>query len=62
MAQKNPALTAAQAEQYLEDSAIPLDAGCRDVYSPYGWETICWDSNATGSGLAQADAALNAIP
>ena len=63
MAQKNPALTATEAESYLTGTAIPLPAGCRTVYTPSGaTEDICWGDDATGSGLATADAALNAIP
>jgi subtilisin family serine protease len=63
MAQKNPALTAGQAEAILEESAIHLDAGCRDVTGPGGAvSNICWGADATGSGLATADAALAATP
>ena len=63
MVQKNPALIAADAEAILVGSAIPLPAGCRDVYGPSGVpEVICWGADATGSGLATADAALAATP
>jgi subtilisin family serine protease len=63
MAQKDPALTAAQAETILEGSAIPLPAGCRDVLQPSGTSLqICWGADATGAGLATADAALAATP
>ncbi|MDT8898099.1 S8 family serine peptidase [Thermanaerothrix sp. 4228-RoL] len=63
MAQKNPALTAAQAESILTSSAIPLPADCRNIYTPYGTtENVCWDADATGAGLATADAALAATP
>jgi hypothetical protein len=63
MAQKYPALTAAQAEAALEASAIPLAPGCRAVYQPTGvTESICWGADATGAGLATADAALAAMP
>jgi subtilisin family serine protease len=63
MAQKNPALTAAQAESILTTSAIPLPAGCRNVLTPYGTTSnICWGTDATGAGLATADAALAATP
>jgi len=61
MAQKNPALTAVDAETYLEESAIDLAPGCRIVYGPDGTSTnICWGADATGAGLATADAALAA--
>lgn len=63
MAQKYPALTAAQAESILTTSAIPLPAGCRVVLTPYGTPSnICWGADATGAGLATADAALAATP
>lgn len=63
MAQKHPALTAAQAESILEASAIYLAPGCRDIYNP-GSATpvpVCWGADATGSGLATANAALAAV-
>ncbi len=63
MAQKYPALTAAQAEAVLEGSAIPLPAGCRIVNNPYGpAANICWEANATGAGLVDAEAAVAAVP
>ncbi|HOK77231.1 MAG TPA: S8 family serine peptidase [Verrucomicrobiota bacterium] len=62
MAQKHPALTAAQAESILEDSAIYLAPGSRTVYTPYGITTISWDTDATGAGLVDAAAALDATP
>ncbi|MBA4365872.1 MAG: Subtilisin DY [Coprothermobacter sp.] len=63
MAQKYPSLTAPQAETFLEASAIPLPAGSRTIYNPDGSsETISWLDDATGAGLATADAALAATP
>lgn len=63
MAEKYPALTATQAEAALEASAIPLPAGCRTVYNPDGsTSNYCWGDDATGAGLATADAALAAVP
>jgi subtilisin family serine protease len=63
MAQKNPALTAAQAENILTSTAIPLAAGCRNVTGSNGVaSSVCWGADATGSGLATADAALAAVP
>ncbi|HET9587855.1 MAG TPA: S8 family serine peptidase [Anaerolineales bacterium] len=64
MMQKNPSLTQPQVEAILESSAIPLPAGCRMVLTPFGPdpEEFCWDTDATGSGLATADAALAATP
>jgi subtilisin family serine protease len=63
MAQKYPALTAAQAEAILEGSAIYFAPGCRDILDPsVGPLTVCWGADATGAGLATADAALAATP
>jgi subtilisin family serine protease len=63
MAQKDPFLTAADAEAILTGTAIPLPAGCRTVNQPSGpAEIICWGADATGAGIATADAALNALP
>lgn len=63
MAQKYPALTAPQAESILEGSAIVLPPGCRTVIDPnVGLVEYCWGVDATGAGLATADAALAATP
>jgi subtilisin family serine protease len=63
MAQKNPGLTPAEAEAALEASAIYLAPGCRTVSVPGGTTAeYCWDANATGAGLATADAAIGATP
>jgi subtilisin family serine protease len=63
MVQKDPTLTAAQAESILEGSAVALPAGCRNVNNGSGSVVpFCWGADATGAGLATADAALNATP
>ncbi|MHB8107300.1 MAG: S8 family serine peptidase [Candidatus Cryosericum sp.] len=63
MAQKHPTLTAAQAETILESSAIPLPPGSRDVNDGSGnIVTYSWAADATGAGLATADAALAMTP
>jgi subtilisin family serine protease len=63
MAQKQPSLTASQAESILQSSAIPLPAGCRTVYDSSGTgNNVCWGADATGAGLTTADAALAATP
>ncbi len=59
MAQKDPDLTASQAEGILEGSAKPLPPGCRSVIVA---GTVCWGADATGAGLVTADAALAATP
>jgi subtilisin family serine protease len=63
MAQKDPYLTAAQAETILENSVIPLPSGCRTVNDGSGnMVNYCWGANATGAGLVDATAALVATP
>jgi subtilisin family serine protease len=63
MADKKPALTAAEAEGILEGSAIYLAPGCRSVNDGSGTMVdYCWDADATGAGLTTAYAALAAIP
>jgi len=63
MAEKYPDLTAALAESILEDSAIYLEPGCRTVNQPSGPPVeYCWGDDATGAGLATADAALDVTP
>jgi subtilisin family serine protease len=61
LAQKYPALVAAQAELMLEGSAIPLPPGCRTVNDGWGaLVDVCWGADATGAGLVTADAVLAA--
>jgi len=63
MAQKNPGLTALQAEGILEATAIPLAAGSRLIRRPNLTDvTFTWGADATGAGLATADAALAGTP
>lgn len=64
MLQKNPTLSQAQVENILKTTATPLPAGCRMVRPGPGAppQNICWGDDATGAGLATADAALAATP
>lgn len=62
MAQKRPTLTQADAEAYLEGSAIAMSPGCRTVLEPAGPVEFCWGADATGAGLATAATALAAVP
>ena len=63
MADKYPALVAAQAESILEASAVPMPAGSQTITNPDGsTTTLSWGADATGAGLATADAALAATP
>lgn len=59
MAQKNPGLSAATAESILEGTALPLPAGCSTTFIQ---PEVCWGVDATGAGLVDAAAALNALP
>jgi subtilisin family serine protease len=60
MAQKKPSLTAAQAEEILTGTAIPLPPGSRNVFDiiTNSVVTFSWGADATGAGLATANAAL----
>jgi subtilisin family serine protease len=60
MAQKNPALTAGQAESILEGTAMPIDHRSAEIVDSNTGSlvTITWGSDAVGSGLVQADRAL----
>jgi subtilisin family serine protease len=65
MAQKRPQLTQAEAEAILKATAVPIGPGCRTVLEPINISTAfpftyCWDANATGSGLVDAQAAVAA--
>lgn len=59
MAQKNNFLTPAAAEIILQDTAVPLPAGC---ITPLRSVAQCWGATATGAGLMDAQAALNMVP
>jgi subtilisin family serine protease len=64
MAERFPALTAAQAEAVLEATAAPLAAGCRSgILGGLGGAPItrCWGADATGAGILRADAAVAAV-
>lgn len=63
MLEKNPALTAAQAEAILEGSAIYLAPGSRTIFTPWGTiENPSWGADATGAGLVSAAEALDDTP
>ena len=62
MLQKNPGLSATEAETILEDNAIHLAPGTREIVTPWGTiENPSWDEDATGAGLVSAVAALSAM-
>jgi subtilisin family serine protease len=60
MAQQNPNLTAAQAEETLTSKAIPLAPGSASVFDPNLGRnvSVSWGADATGAGLVTADGAL----
>ncbi len=63
MAQKKPTLTASEAHSILENTAIAIAPGCREVLNPSGTvSNICWGGDATGHGLVDAPAALKKLP
>ena len=69
--QQDPTLTQAQVEARLTSTALPIPAGSADVWDiahtdadgnplPPAFYPFTWGDDATGAGLVQADAALNA--
>lgn len=72
MLQKNPMLVQGQIETILKDTALPIEGGSMNIFdsvpitptTPTGWDwcAYSWKTDATGSGLVQANAALAAIP
>lgn len=63
MLEKNPTLTASQAEAILKSTAVSLGAGTRTITRPSGATgEVSWDTDATGAGLLDAQAALAATP
>ena len=60
MAQKDSTLTADEAEGILESTALALSAGPREIFDPNEnkYVMVSWGSDATGSGLVNAQAAL----
>ena len=64
MLEKNPALAQGQIESILKSTALDIPAGSMTIFdlSPtQGWYEYSWGTDATGSGLVQANAALAAI-
>ena len=64
MLEKNPALSQAAVEAILENTALDIAPGSMSVWdlAAGAFVTISWGSDATGEGLAQADAAVSAVP
>ncbi len=61
MLQKNPALTQAQAESLLRDNALPIAERPDGVSTPIQ-SVRGWMADATGAGLAQGAATVEATP
>ncbi|MDD1776107.1 MAG: S8 family serine peptidase, partial [Candidatus Methanomethylicus sp.] len=62
---KNPTLMQSQVESILKTTALPIAPGSMVVYdiSPApDFYTYAWSSDATGSGLVQANLAIAAVP
>jgi subtilisin family serine protease len=63
--EKNPGLVQWQVEDILKSTALPIPPGSATVFdlSPtQGFYTYSWGPDAVGSGLVQADVALDAVP
>lgn len=60
MLERDPSLTQAQIESILKSTALPIPPGTGGNGVIVGPQA--WGADATGAGLVQADAAINAIP
>ena len=60
MLEKNPTLSQAQVEAILKGTAIPIPAGLG--FSVIFGDVFTWGPDSTGTGLIQADDAVNAVP
>jgi hypothetical protein len=64
MLEKNPTLTQSEIETIMKATALPIPAGSMTVWdlSPtQDWYTYSWGDDATGAGLLQTKAAVNAV-
>jgi subtilisin family serine protease len=63
MLEKNPTLNQGQVESIMKSTALTLSAGSMDIYGSLQQSlTMTWGTDAVGSGLIQADAAVAAVP
>ena len=60
MLEKNPALSQSEVEAILKSTALPIGAPGLGGNFRVGLQV--WGVDATGSGLVQADDAVNAVP
>lgn len=64
MLEKNPTMDQGQVESILKTTALNIPAGSMEIFDltpTMDWYTYSWGTNATGSGLIQADAALTDV-
>jgi hypothetical protein len=67
MLEKNADMDQEQVESILTSTALPIPAGSMSVFdfipdgSGMDYFTYSWGDDATGSGLIQADLALDAV-
>ena len=66
MLQANPSLSQGTIEATLEETAVDIGAGTRQVWDPFnaagpGFYPVTWGADAAGEGLVQADLAVGAI-
>lgn len=64
MLEEDASLNQSEVEGFLKGTALSIAPGFMSIYdiSPdLGWYTYSWESDATGSGLIQADDALGAV-
>jgi subtilisin family serine protease len=65
MLEKNPTLDQATVESIIKTTALSIPANSMTVWDlapTQGWYTYSWGSDATGSGLIQANAAVASVP
>jgi subtilisin family serine protease len=64
MLEKNPTLDQAEVESIMKSTALPIAAGTMSVWdiNTNSFGTMTWGTDATGSGLILADAAVAAVP
>ena len=70
--EKDDSLQQADVETILEDTALDLAAGSRQVWDFFDddadnggvpdWDTISWGGDAVGEGVLQIDDALASLP
>jgi len=62
MLERDPDLTQPDVESIIKGTTLGIPAGSRSVFDINNWISEAWGVDATGAGLVQAYAALEAIP